>query len=287
MEVLTTHRVEWKERWCRVLRNSAVLTGGSALAGDLPHLRLPERLGFARDEALLPKAEIRRLHAGLFEGLPAGGFDPAYASPCWQQPRDDERGGAERPTTGRFVCLPKIYIIGMPKCGTSDLWSRLSRHPAVSTAARKETRFFTRGEHSRVCRPAAASDGQELDVGTPLAEFTAHHRRAATEISKDPSRVLIDGGPHTAWWSTQGAIARMAPVPQLLHALQPTARLVASLRNPVERMWRPRFELVIRRLHGSEGRSTPTEEIMHYGCTAQRVSSSPVAQVLGLQLPPQ
>ena len=37
-------------------------------------------------------------------------------------------------------CLPYAYVLGMPKCGSSDLWERLSKHANVQRADRKEVR---------------------------------------------------------------------------------------------------------------------------------------------------
>lgn len=37
----------------------------------------------------------------------------------------------------------------MPKCGTSDLYERLKRHPSIVMPKRKEVRWFTRGEFTK------------------------------------------------------------------------------------------------------------------------------------------
>jgi hypothetical protein len=46
------------------------------------------------------------------------------------------------------ACLPYVYILGQPKCGTSDLFERVKRHNHVSGPQKKEVRWFTRGEFS-------------------------------------------------------------------------------------------------------------------------------------------
>lgn len=44
----------------------------------------------------------------------------------------------------RLRCLPHFYIIGQPKCGTTDLYDRLRLHPDVRFSAIKEPHWWTR-----------------------------------------------------------------------------------------------------------------------------------------------
>ncbi|KAI4890553.1 hypothetical protein NFI96_029507 [Prochilodus magdalenae] len=44
----------------------------------------------------------------------------------------------------RIRCLPYFYIIGQPKCGTTDLYDRLRLHPDVRVTALKEPHWWTR-----------------------------------------------------------------------------------------------------------------------------------------------
>lgn len=44
----------------------------------------------------------------------------------------------------RLRCLPRFYIIGQPKCGTTDLYDRLRLHPEVKFSAIKEPHWWTR-----------------------------------------------------------------------------------------------------------------------------------------------
>lgn len=45
---------------------------------------------------------------------------------------------------GKLYCLPYFFLAGMPKCGTTDIWSKISQHPQVA-AAQKEPHWWTRG----------------------------------------------------------------------------------------------------------------------------------------------
>ena len=44
----------------------------------------------------------------------------------------------------RIRCLPYFYIIGQPKCGTTDLYDRLRLHPDVRFTTFKEPHWWTR-----------------------------------------------------------------------------------------------------------------------------------------------
>lgn len=44
----------------------------------------------------------------------------------------------------RLRCLPYFYIIGQPKCGTTDLFHRLLMHPEVKFNSIKEPHWWTR-----------------------------------------------------------------------------------------------------------------------------------------------
>jgi hypothetical protein len=109
------------------------------------------------------------------------------------------------PETGS---LPDFVIIGAPKCGTTFLYHLLTKHPHVEPAAFKETHYFDRlfekgTEWYRGCFfPPRWKDGQRTITGEATPSYLAHPRVAG----------------------------RMAEV-------IPRARLIAMLRNPVDRTY--------------------------------------------------
>lgn len=52
----------------------------------------------------------------------------------------------------RLRCLPYFYIIGQPKCGTTDLYERLRLHPDVRLTPPKEPHWWTRKRLGRFVR---------------------------------------------------------------------------------------------------------------------------------------
>lgn len=110
----------------------------------------------------------------LFSGIPRH-FLPGIKSPCWYERFSGDLGSdpyrknhftlrsksfktvSERlrrsfqqhllPREGslfRLRCLPFFYIIGQPKCGTTDLFHRLLLHPEIKFNTMKEPHWWTR-----------------------------------------------------------------------------------------------------------------------------------------------
>lgn len=72
----------------------------------------------------------------------------------------------------------------------------------------------------------------------------------------------MDGGPHTLWWSMQDPdgtdpvgteadgttiVVKPAPIPVLVHTLQPHAKLIVTLAEPVRRMYSDYYFLTANR----------------------------------------
>ncbi len=99
------------------------------------------------------------------------------------------------------------FIVGAQKAGTSTLWQTLNRHPHVATAPTKEMHYFTR---------------DDVDWSRPSHDDYACPRR------KPEQHVAGEATPAYLWWPR--ALER-------LHGYNPDARLVATLRDPVERLF--------------------------------------------------
>ncbi len=114
--------------------------------------------------------------------------------------------GASKSTTG---AMPGFLIIGARKCGTTFLYDLLTRHPCVEPAAKKELHYFDilfeeEGlEWYRRCFPAPRwKDGRMTITGEATPYLDASH-----------------------------------VVPQRVARVLPRARLIALLRDPVDRAY--------------------------------------------------
>jgi Sulfotransferase domain len=117
-------------------------------------------------------------------------------------------------TPGRGRALPDFVIIGAAKAGTTSLYGWLCEHPCVLPAAQKEVHYFDynhdRGEdwyrshfpRERALAAGAAADGRRLVTGEASPPYLSH-----------------------AW------------APQRLADLLPQAKLLVTLRDPVDRAY--------------------------------------------------
>lgn len=108
------------------------------------------------------------------------------------------------------MTLPNFLIIGAPKAGTTSLYDYLREHPDIFMPRLKEARFFGYdGQGSRQKFPVQSREEYEA-----LFEDV----RGETAIGEATPHYLV-------YPQAAGRI----------HALIPQARLIASLRNPVDR----------------------------------------------------
>ncbi|XP_052773663.1 carbohydrate sulfotransferase 15-like isoform X2 [Mya arenaria] len=158
-------------------------------------------------------------------------FLPNYKNPCW------------RTSSGVLRCLPYFHLIGCVKCGSSDLFYRITRHPEVSDLIqKKEPKWIGGGAHHAHC----CSFNDYLDMYKSAVD---------KDIAKNDSSgfhrcVLGDGSPGTLVNNVQWevikhpeeakALNRSEPVfanADLIHHLNPGAKIILMLRNPIDRSW--------------------------------------------------
>jgi len=116
---------------------------------------------------------------------------------------------AVRQWNARERALPNLLIIGAQRCGTSSLYKYLEQHPQVVSSLRKEVEYFT-----------GRFDSGEL--------WYRAHFPLEKEVTKRGVRILFEASPN---YILDPRCAERAV------ALLPEARVVALLRNPVERAY--------------------------------------------------
>ncbi len=82
-----------------------------------------------------------------------------------------------------------------------------------------------------------------LGSGSSILSFTSAFASFAHTLSHEDHEdmITIDGGPHTLWWPTQSPDGRYLvkdiPAPQIIREIQPHARFIITLSDPVKRMY--------------------------------------------------
>ncbi len=119
------------------------------------------------------------------------------------------------------MTMPNFLIIGAAKSGTSALLAYVQQHPQIFTSAIKETGFFAlEGETPSFAGPGdAPSNGRFI---TDLGKYQALFRRVNGQVAVGEQSDL--------YLSSPSAPARIR------HYL-PHAKLIAVLRNPVDRAY--------------------------------------------------
>ncbi|XP_072166435.1 carbohydrate sulfotransferase 15-like [Diadema setosum] len=123
-------------------------------------------------------------------------FSKHTKSPCW----------FVNVTTGaapELRCLPYFYLMGMPKCGTTDLFAKITRHPSVVRTL-KEPHWWTR---RRVGRSRRGGDSSASTMWYQLSLFN---------ISSEN---------------------QFPALPEVFREIHPGIKLIAMLREPAERVY--------------------------------------------------
>ena len=110
------------------------------------------------------------------------------------------------------MTLPNFLIIGAAKAGTTSLYEHFRAHPEIFMPRLKEPRFFS-------------YDGRGGKLKFPVQ--TVEEYAALFEGVRD-EKAIGEATPH--YLTSPAAAGR-------IHALLPRAKLVASLRNPVDRSY--------------------------------------------------
>jgi hypothetical protein len=85
-------------------------------------------------------------------------FVKEWKTPCWTQNK-----------TNNLLCLPGFYIIGFPKCATTDLWTRLMKHHQLKGWA-KALHWWSRLRYRKYRLDKLSGLGNERQ-GTPTDCF--------------------------------------------------------------------------------------------------------------------
>ena len=117
------------------------------------------------------------------------------------------------------MALPDFFVAGAPKAGSTALHAALARHPSLYMSAVKEPKFFL-------------SDGPPPTRGGPgdVRTYKEHvWQRADYEALFDPATAGQLRGESTPFYLYDRAAQ------QRIRALIPGAKLIAVLRDPIER----------------------------------------------------
>ena len=117
--------------------------------------------------------------------------------------------------------LPTFFVLGAARCGTTSLHYWLSQHPDIAMSAIKEPNHFLFRPGPDGPQPCIADDRRLLAKSVP-------DRAAYERLFPAAARQAGDASPLYLY---------TRETPELIAAAVPEARLVAVVREPVDRAW--------------------------------------------------
>ncbi|XP_038141300.1 carbohydrate sulfotransferase 15-like [Cyprinodon tularosa] len=150
----------------------------------------------------------------------------------------------------RLRCLPYFYIIGQPKCGTTDLFHRLLMLPEVKYNTIKEPHWWTRRRFGYIRFKKGFQErfpiADYLDL-FDLAAMNIQEAICGNSSGEHPSLQIITGDAsastmwdNQAWSYLHGNVKQIEPhflAQDFIHSVQPGAKIIIMLRDPVERLY--------------------------------------------------
>ncbi|XP_058487824.1 carbohydrate sulfotransferase 15-like isoform X2 [Solea solea] len=200
------------------------------------------------------EAEIIEAEPELFSVIPHQ-FLPNLLNPCWYEESFENVKSQHRikfhqqgDKLFHLRCLPYVYIIGQPKCGTTDLFNRLQMHPEANYNHIKEPKWWTKTGY-------VVNDVVNMVNNTGVQDYLDLYNWAGVNIQaglngrieKDfnPLKgIAVDASPSLMWDNRARNVEKMRDgvepmvlIEDLIHKVQPGAKIIAIIRDPTERLY--------------------------------------------------
>ncbi|XP_072771144.1 carbohydrate sulfotransferase 15-like isoform X1 [Nerophis lumbriciformis] len=149
----------------------------------------------------------------------------------------------------RLRCLPYFYIIGQPKCGTTDLFYRMLLHPQGRFNFMKEPHWWTRKRFGYIRFKYGSQRRFPVEDYLDLFDLSAHNIHAPSggnTPTERPLQLLTGEASASTMWDNQvwrylhGDGEETEPpflVQDFIHTAQPGAKVIIMLRDPAERLY--------------------------------------------------
>lgn len=141
----------------------------------------------------------------------------------------------------RLRCLPYFYIIGQPKCGSTDLFKRIVQHPDVVSPPIKELHWWSRNRMGKRIN--------YTDI-IPLSDYIDMFDQAAFQIERRgytaKHQIITGEASVSVMWENddwfhlpenEGQEEPKYTNSDYVRHLLPNVKIIVILRNPVERLF--------------------------------------------------
>ena len=140
--------------------------------------------------------------------------------------------------TETLHCLPYMYLLGYPKCGTTSLYDYFKKHPKFATMSSRGCGWI--GIHT-----SGLIKGYPANVKSVfhlLNHFYLASRQIEISSTDDhvDNKIIANFSPGSSWRQSgfeQLKNGSMCDPPLLLREMQPNAKFVVLLREPISRLY--------------------------------------------------
>lgn len=129
-------------------------------------------------------------------------------------------------TKKSLICMPKVFFMGFPRSGSTQLYKMLMLHPGLEGGEIKETHWWTKSERQFQKFPHNV-------LG--IVHYLSNFRHAFSYIEENPDTLLIDGSQSTIWDTRK--LRNLCFLPELFSKVLPGSKYIVLMRDPVERMY--------------------------------------------------
>ena len=133
--------------------------------------------------------------------------------------------------SSRIACLPRVFLAGFTKCGTTFLYNMISAHPLMVKPDRKEPKWW----HT-VPIMATYPNLTELFIARYFVHFEP---LAATVLSGTKNALTIDATPGTMykWPGVEEKITNICLLPTVIPEILPWSKFIVIMRNPPDLLY--------------------------------------------------
>ncbi|XP_067675001.1 carbohydrate sulfotransferase 15-like isoform X2 [Haliotis asinina] len=176
-------------------------------------------------------------------------FNQAFKNPCWWETSLEDNKCVMRRKDPRPMmrlarrhlekynrvlrCLPYFQIVGQAKSGTTDLFSKLLKHPHALPTLVKETQWVSNVRTYRFC--------------SHLNTYVNYFQKGANRITREKRSKAIIGEATPSYLSVnrfwdilpgnEGCSEPCVTNADIIHHLNPKTKIIIILRNPTDRLY--------------------------------------------------
>ena len=140
--------------------------------------------------------------------------------------------------TQTLHCLPYMYLLGYPKCGTTSLYEYFKMHPEFATMSSRGFGWIGTGTSGLVDKyPRNAMSVFRFITYFYLASRQVELSSTGHHVN---NKIIADFSPANSWRQQgfeQHLGGSMCDPPLLLREMQPDAKFVVLLREPIDRLY--------------------------------------------------